>query len=344
MTNASEPSRELSSTKNFKIKKLLKILSDGNAHSGAHLGESLGITRSAVWKLINQLKQEMGIHIEAKTNQGYRIQESFELLNLRKIKSCLSPEYHSYIKKSIIFDKIPSTNNYLLEQLQNKDHSVAICLAELQTAGRGKFNRRWLSPFGNNIYLSLLWHFSNDSSQLSGLSLVISVAIIRALKKYGISHDITVKWPNDIMWRGRKLGGVLIDLRGEFNFNCDAVIGVGLNLYLSGGLKKALDFPATDLTEIIQCFPERNKLTAYLLEELLNALSVFQKKGFQPFLRDFSAVNNTLNKPVRITLGSEIYQGIGRGINEEGFFLLEIEKGTIKSFSCGEASLCAQAL
>jgi BirA family biotin operon repressor/biotin-[acetyl-CoA-carboxylase] ligase len=342
MTHASSSNLQLPGAKNIKIKKLLKILSDGNAHSGVHLGESLGITRSAVWKLIRQLKQEMGVHIEAKTNQGYRIQESFELLDLRKIKSCLSLKYHGYIKKSIIFDEIPSTNNYLLEQLQNKNHDVAICLAEMQTAGRGKFNRRWLSPFGNNIYLSLLWHFLNDLPQLSGLSLVIAVAMMRALKKCGISHGISVKWPNDIMWHGRKLGGVLIDLRGEFNFNCDAIIGVGLNLYLPGGLKKALDFPATDLTEITQCFPERNKLIAYLLEELFDVLTVFQKQGFQPFMQDFAAVDSTLDKPVRITLGKDIYHGMGRGVDEEGFFLLETETGAIKKFSCGEASLCAQ--
>ena len=342
MTNASSPNLELPGAKNIKIKKLLKILSDGNAHSGARLGESLGITRSAVWKLIRRLKQEMGVPIEAKTNQGYRIEESFELLDLRKIKSYVSANYHTYIKKSIIFDEIPSTNNYLLEQLQNKNHEIAICLAEMQTAGRGKFNRSWVSPFGNNIYLSILWHFLNDLPQLSGLSLVIAVAIIRALKKYGISHDITVKWPNDIMWRGRKLGGVLIDLRGEFNFNCDAIIGVGLNLYLPGSLKKSFDFPATDLTEITQCFPERNKLIAYLLEELFEVLTAFQKQGFQPFMQDFAAVDSALNKPVRITLGKDSYHGIGRGVDEDGFFLLETEAGAIKRFSCGEASLREQ--
>ncbi|HVV67921.1 MAG TPA: biotin--[acetyl-CoA-carboxylase] ligase [Gammaproteobacteria bacterium] len=342
MANLSGASQELVGAKNIKIKKLLKILSDGNSHSGAHLGESLGITRSAVWKLVKQIKQEMGLCIEAKTNQGYRLQESFELLDLRKIKAHLSLQYHEYIKKSIIFDEITSTNNFLLEQLQNKNDAISVCLAEMQTAGRGKFNRRWLSPFGNNIYLSLLWHFFNDLPQLSGLSLVISVVIIRALKRCGISHGILVKWPNDIMWCGRKLGGVLIDLHGEFNFNCDAVIGIGLNLYLPGSLKKTLDFPATDLTEITQSFPERNKLIAYLLEELLIALAVFQKQGFQPFMEEFAVVNCLLNKPARMILGDEVYSGIGRGVDEEGFFLLETAGGVVKRFSCGEASLRMQ--
>jgi len=324
---------------NTKIKQLLHTLSDGNMHSGAAIGKTLGVTRSAVWKLIRQLKETTHVEIEAKTNQGYRLCEKIELLDIHQIKAYLSQRYHPYLDKMIILDEISSTNSYLLQQAQTQNNEVYVCLAEMQTAGRGRFNRHWSSPFGRNIYLSLLWHFLSDLTQLSGLSLVIAVSIVRALKKYGIKEDIGIKWPNDLSWQGRKLGGVLIELRGEFNHHCDAVIGVGLNLRMPEKLSKTLDFSLADLAEITKIELKRNKIIGFLLEELLDSLAVFQEQGLKPFMKEFKALDATFNQPVKIIHDKNIFYGIGRGINEKGCFLLEDEQGEIHSFICGEASL-----
>jgi BirA family biotin operon repressor/biotin-[acetyl-CoA-carboxylase] ligase len=204
-------------------------------------------------------------------------------------------------------------------------------MAEMQTAGRGKLNRRWLSPFGRNVYLSLLWHFSGDLPQLSGLSLAVAVAIIRVLKSLGVGDALEIKWPNDLLWHKRKLAGVLIDLYGEFNGQCYAVIGVGLNVSLNAALKKSVNFPIADLSEIITP-PSRNHLHAMLIAELLDVLALFQKKGLSPFIAEFQAVNFLLDKAVEINLGFETFNGIARGIDADGYFLLENATGDIRDF------------
>lgn len=335
----SKNKRTVTSSKNTKAKSLLEILSDGNAHSGADLGEQLGITRSAVWKLINQLKEEVGIKINAKTNQGYQIQENYELLDLRKIKSFMDKRNHQYMAKSIILDEVSSSNTYLLEMAKEPKTRVNVCLAEVQTACRGKLNRRWFTTFGNNIAFSILWHFYQDIPQLSGLSLTIAVAIMRALRRCNIYEDIGIKWPNDIFWKDRKLSGVLIDLCGEYNYNCDAIIGVGMNMHIPETLRKGLDFKLADLAEISDKIPGRNQLMGYLLDELFDALTVFQHEGLLPFLLEFIQADITLNKSVKILYANDVYEGVGRGIDDQGHFLLEDKLGKIRKFLSGEASL-----
>lgn len=322
-----------------KTKRLLQILSDGDIHSGASLGKTLGVTRSAVWKLINQLKKSTHLDVEAKTNQGYRLHDPVELLDIEQIKAYLSQRYHPYLDKTLILDEIPSTNTYLLQQAQAQNNAISICLAEMQTAGRGRFNRHWLSPFGQNIYCSLLWHFTHDLTQLSGLSIAIAISMVRALKKYGIKEVISVKWPNDLSWQGRKLGGVLIELRGEFHHHCDAIIGMGLNLSLTEKQKKTADFPLVDLAEITHSRLKRNKMVGFLLEELLDTLAIFQVEGLKPFITEFMPLDQTFNQPVKIIYNQNTFYGVGRGIDESGCFLLEDPDGKVQRFICGEASL-----
>jgi BirA family biotin operon repressor/biotin-[acetyl-CoA-carboxylase] ligase len=316
-----------------KTKKLLQILSDGNFHTGPILGKALGITRSAVWKLMQRLDMD----VEAKTNQGYRLREKIELLDLDQIKAYLSARYHAYLDKTHISDSMPSTNSYLLEQL--KEDAVYICLAEMQTAGRGRFHRPWISPFGRNIYLSLRWHFLQDHAQLSGLSIAIAVSILRALKKCGLQETIQIKWPNDLVWQGRKCGGVLIESRGEFHHHCDVVIGVGLNISMPVKLKEAVDFSCTDLSEITGSCVKRNQLVGFLLDALLDGCAVFQEQGLQAFMEEYRAADATFKKPVTLSYQGSTVSGIGQGIDEKGYFLLEDAQGKIQRFLCGEASL-----
>jgi BirA family biotin operon repressor/biotin-[acetyl-CoA-carboxylase] ligase len=330
---------EIAAMLDTKIKKLLHILSDGEVHSGAALAETLKITRSAVWKLIHQLQEKKHLEIEAKTNQGYRLNGHVDLLDIHKIRGHLSQRYHPYLDKTLIFDEISSTNTYLLEQAQNKNNETYICLAEMQTAGRGRFNRQWISPFGSNIYLSLLWKFSNDLEKLSGLSLMIAVAILRALKKYGVKEKIEVKWPNDLYWQGRKLAGTLVELRGEFHHCYDAVIGIGLNIHVPEKLIRKADFPLSHLAEVTQSKHDRNRIIGLLLEETLDALAIFQEQGLKPFMKEFETADMVLNKSVKIKIADKTIQGTGRGIDEQGHFLLEDKKGKLQKFLCGEASL-----
>lgn len=316
-----------------KTKTLLQILSDGNFHTGTALGKTLGITRSAVWKLM----QRLDIDVEAKTNQGYRLREKIELLDLDQIKAYLSARYHAYLDKTCILDTVPSTNSYLLEQI--KEDMVYVCLAEMQTAGRGRFHRQWVSPFGRNIYLSLRWNFLQDHAQLSGLSIAIAVSILRALKQCGLQEAIQIKWPNDLVWKARKFAGVLIESRGEFHHHCDVVIGVGINISMPAKLKEAVDFSCTDLSEITDSSVKRNQLVGCLLEALLDTCAIFQEQGLHPFMQEYRAADATFKKPITLSYQGSTVSGIGQGIDEKGYFLLEDGQGKIQRFLCGEASL-----
>jgi len=322
-----------------KLKKLLQILGDGEYHSGNDLGEKLGVTRAAVWKLIQQIK-ELGINIEAKTNLGYCIPGGMELLSTTQIKKNLSPQYQSLIKNLDILNIVDSTNNYLLNKARSGTSDIAICLAENMTAGRGRFGRQWVSCFGKNIYLSLLWHFKTDISKLLGLSNVVAVAVARALQKYGVSEHLGLKWPNDIQWQGHKLAGILIELHGESHHHSHAVIGIGLNLDLISQLSTKSKIDLIDLLTITGKKPQRNQLSAYIIEAVIDALKKFQLEGLQPFITEWIKLDVALNQPVKIIAGQKEIKGIYRGIDSAtGELVLEEKGGNLQRYSSGEVSL-----
>ncbi len=319
------------------FKKIIHILSDGKFHSGVDLGAALGITRAAIWKLIHRLKA-LGIEIEAVSNKGYCIPQGMELLDMAKIKSQVNADHHPYFDKTLIFDEISSTNTFLLQCISDKKDNINICLAESQTAGRGRFKRVWMSPFGRNVYLSLRWHFRCDLSELSGLSLVMAVAIQTALERCEVK-GVTLKWPNDVLWQKRKIGGSLIELRGESHHECDAVIGIGLNVHMPTKLKEKAGFSLVDVYEIQDKIPERNRIIGTVIDEILSALIVFQKQGFKPFMQAWQALDPSFNQMITIITGTGVIQGINRGINEKGCLRIENEQGEIMIFSNGEVSV-----
>jgi BirA family biotin operon repressor/biotin-[acetyl-CoA-carboxylase] ligase len=320
------------------IKKLLNILSDGNCHSGAVLGEELGMTRAAIWKLVQQLK-DWNIEIEAKTNQGYCIPGGMELLDAKKIlDSCQTQKIDK--KRIKIFDTLSSTNTYLVEQVREGIKDTQICLAEFQTQGRGRFGRQWVSAFGKNIYFSMLWTFHGDLSRLAGLSLVVALAVVRALKAYGIEEGLGLKWPNDVQWLSRKLAGILIELHAESHHVSEVVIGIGINGELSPDLRRQAQKPVIDIQEITGKAFERNRFVGLLISALMQALTQFQQEGLKPFVTEWLELDVALNKPVQLIVGDQIITGIYRGIDfERGELLLEDRQGRAHSYSAGEVSL-----
>lgn len=326
-------------TMNANVKKLIQILSDGFFHSGTELGEKLGLTRGGIWKLVQQM-EALGILVESKTNKGYQIVDGLELLSLEKINSALSPSVRSLIQEIILLDEISSTNDFLLKHPPIPVGKAVVCLAESQTAGRGRFGRKWIAPYGCNLYLSLLWYFPMDAGQLSGLSLVIALSVVRALNRYGIEMHLHVKWPNDVLWRGKKLAGCLIETRGEANDACHTVIGIGLNLNMPLMSGRDIEREWTDIRQIIHNLPERNRLAGFLLDTILQALPVFQAHGLTPFRKAWDELDISLNRVVSVVTATEAIQGIYRGIDARGCLLLQDERDdSMRVFSSGEVSL-----
>lgn len=320
------------------VQKVLNILSDGQFHSGEIIGHELGISRSAIWKAINHLKN-LGLDIQSITRKGYRIDGGIELLKQQEIYNWVSTKNRALINNIEVLQQIDSTNSYLLEQAILKPTKNIACFAEQQTHGRGRRGRHWTSPFGNNIYHSLLWNFSKDPAEIMGLSLVTSVAIIRALKRYGITQELSVKWPNDILYLNKKLAGVLIEMHAESHGHCAAVIGVGINTHLTQKQASSIDQPWTSISEITQQKTQRNKLAGILLDELIVGIQQFDRSDLSIFIDEWQQYNAHSNKIVTLhTATNKMVKGKFVGITNQGAIIIADKQAKTQHYFSGELS------
>ncbi len=309
---------------------IFNILSDLNYHDGDTIGNKLGITRSAVWKAIKKL-EEYGIEISSVKNKGYKLKEPLLLLNKERIEKEINDP-----KMDIeVFENIDSTSTYLKKNFNPNKRKI--CIAEIQTNGRGRMGRSWHSPFGQNIYLSYAYPIKKDISELSGLSLVLGIAEIAALKEIGIEEEIKLKWPNDVMYKGQKLMGNLVEIQSESYGETMAIIGVGINVNMIIG-SEIITQDWTSLRKITGKYIDRNKLCVALIHNLNFTLEKFTQYGLREFISKWHELDSLYNLPIKLNNGE--FEGIAKGINEQGNLLLELKNGEIKAFSSGEASIC----
>jgi len=298
---------------------LLAALSAERAVSGSELARSLGVTRAAVWKQIEQLR-EIGAPIDAAAGRGYRLGWPLELLDVARITTALEARVRACTGINVHW-QIDSTNAELQRQASARAGArrVQVCLAETQTAGRGRRGRTWQSPLGGNLYFSLLRRFEQGMGALAGLSLVAGIATVAALEDCGV-REAGLKWPNDVLARGRKLAGILVELGGEFLGPCHAVIGIGINLRLPDTARARIDQPAIDLAALAHggLLPSRNLLAARLIARLIEALDRFETQGFAAFREDYARRDLLNGKNVRVAAGGETHGGVAAGIDERG--------------------------
>jgi len=319
----------------------LALLADGEFKSGEYLAAKLKVTRSAVWKLIGKMRA-LGIAIEAISRQGYRLPHAVELYDRGSIEQALSATGRSNVHRIDTLLTVDSTNRHLLDAPDAPVGTADACLAELQTAGRGRRGRSWLAPFGSGICLSLSWQFAEAPPTFSALSLAVGVAVLRALRRFG-GEPVQLKWPNDLTWNQRKLGGILIDMRGEAGGPARVVIGIGLNLRLPPSVRLELAEQqaalVTDVHEILKArTPNRNVLVASLIDELLTAIKQFEREGFAAFKSEWQAHDSLFNAPVKILTATQTINGIARGVANDGSLAVEIE-GKLRQFMSGDVSL-----
>jgi len=318
-------------------KYLLKLLSDGEFHSGQALGDALGVSRMAIWKHMKALR-EKGISFEVVRGRGYRLPAPVELLDDQLILSGLTAETRARLGPVEVLLEVDSTNNRLLEQALNGAPSGAVCVAEQQHAGRGRQGRAWVSPFAENLYLSLLCHSRAGAAALGGLSLVAGLAVLRSLQEHGI-HQAGLKWPNDILVNGAKLAGILIDMTGESSWPCAVVIGIGLNVCMSQQATAGIDQPWVDLQSLTgHTDISRNRLAADLLDKLLPAIELFESHGMQPFMEEWRQNDIIAGRQIELRLHNEVIRGKGCGIDPAGALLVETPTGR-KRFASGEVSI-----
>lgn len=315
---------------------LLQLLGDGDCHSGSELGATLGITRSAIWKQINHLI-ESGIPIIRIRHQGYQLPNQLILLNKQQIMNHLVPQKKSSPFNLHLFTSIDSTNRYLKDLPPS--NTVDICCVEIQTQGRGRFGRYWHSPFGENLYCSSRWNLNYDLTKLSGLSLVTSLAVLATLNEFGISSNIKIKWPNDILWTHKKLCGSLIEIFAESNGNAQVIIGIGLNVNTDTKKNPLPDKPWCSLYEITKQRFDRNFLIARLITNLERYLIKFIHHDLNFFMDEWNKSDYLFGKHIKVTQSLSTLSGIACGINQLGQLILQDESGTKHFLSSGDTSL-----
>lgn len=310
---------------------LIAILADGEFHSGEQLGETLGMSRAAINKHIQTLK-DWGIDVFTVTGKGYSLPVPIQLLNEENIVSRLDQG------RLAVIPVIDSTNQYLLDRMDTLQSGDA-CVAEYQQAGRGRRGRQWFSPFGANLYLSMYWRLEQGPVAAMGLSLVIGIVTAEVLQALGAS-DVRVKWPNDLYLKDRKLAGILVELTGKTGDAAQIVIGTGINLSMASPDTTVVNQGWINLQEAAVKI-DRNELAATLVNKMRESLQLFEREGLAPFIDRWSELDNFINRPVKLLIGEREILGIARGIDQQGGLILE-QDGVRKSWVGGEISLRPQ--
>lgn len=318
-------------------RRLIGLLADGQAHSGTRLAAALGLSRSAIWKAVHQL-EELGLTVHAVSGAGYRLDAPLELLDREAILAALTPDGRMLAGEIRVHELIDSTNAALLAEARAGAPSGTVHLAEMQTRGRGRLGRTWRSPFAGNVYLSVLWSFS-DASVLGGLSLAVGAVLIRALRALGVA-EAGLKWPNDILWNEQKLGGVLVEVSGETHGRVAVVVGIGLNCHLPEREVQAIDQAVVDLRRILgRRVPSRNRLVAALLDQLLPLLAGFEEAGFGRHRDEWRRYHVFDGRHARLEFDATAVEGRIAGVTPTGTLLLDCDDGVRREFASGDVRL-----
>jgi len=317
------------------IQRLAGYLSVNETRSGEAIAHELGCSRTAVWKHVESLRA-LGIDIDAVAGRGYRLREPLELLDSAVILAGLDPAVREKLRDLSIESSLDSTNS-AVRRLALEDQHAAIVLAEHQSGGRGRRGRQWHSPYARNIYLSIGWKLENSLPELGCLSLVVALATARALSRAGLDGHM-VKWPNDLMLDGRKLCGCLVEVQGDAQGPCHAVLGVGINVHMPASvLTDAIDQPWTDIhSRLPDC--SRNTLAILLLEEMVRGLDLFAGVGFAPFRDTWKQWDGLQGQTIEVDAGKSMLRGKAVGISESGALLLDTGNEVLSLYS-GEVSL-----
>jgi BirA family biotin operon repressor/biotin-[acetyl-CoA-carboxylase] ligase len=326
--NATEEPRQLTFA-------LLRRLADSEFHSGEDLAHQFGVTRATVHNALRDVAS-YGVTLYSVRGRGYRLARPLQWLDAEAIRAGLGAardELHIEI-----LDHADSSNALLLQRSAQGAASGTVLAVEWQTSGRGRLGRTWHSGLGDTLTFSLLWRFDSGLAALSGLSLVVGVAMMRALQELGVP-GCGLKWPNDVLLNDGKLAGILLEAQGDMLGPSAVVIGIGLNLTVPEALRERIDQAVSDLASLALPMPERNRVLAVSLKHLAAALREFAAGGFAPLRVEWESHHVFQCRPVKLLLpdGSQI-AGMVLGVTDEGALRLATAQGE-QLFNAGEVSL-----
>ncbi|MDP2239569.1 MAG: biotin--[acetyl-CoA-carboxylase] ligase [Burkholderiales bacterium] len=317
--------------------KVLRLLADGEFHSGETMANALGKSRASIWLAVREL-DGAGIEVYKVRGRGYRLAQSLSLLDQDDIVRQLGADAGAFMLQ--IMDSVSSTNTLAMQCAARGGSAIPVIAAEWQEAGRGRMGRAWHAGIGGALTFSLLWRFPQGAAFLAGLSLAVGVALMRAFDALGIK-EAGLKWPNDAVWRGGKLAGILIEVQGDMLGPSTAVIGIGVNVRLSQAVRDRIDQPVSDLETACARSLDRNRVFALLLRQLRDALNTFARAGLAPFRDDWHRYHAHQDQMVTLILpDTRLEHGCARGVAEDGALLIETPAG-LRRYHSGEISLRA---
>lgn len=320
------------------ISDLIRLLSDGGFHSGEELGKRLGVSRTAVWKQLKKL-EAMDLPLEAVKGRGYRLAEPLELLDGPIIIASLPHASRQYLARLFIEQALPSTNLYIRQRFEQGAGHAEVCLAESQSAGRGRRGRGWLCPWGHGLLLSIGWRFESGAAGLEGLSLAVAVAVAEVLERHGM--QVFLKWPNDVLvvreGVSSKLAGILLEVSGDAAGPCEVVVGLGLNVSLPFAIRRQIDQSVAAVHDEAPGL-SRNQLAAELVEKLLDLLSRFEAIGFQAWRDAWNQRNAHAGKEVEVRQGARHYLAVAGDVDSAGNLQVRTDTGG-ERLAGGEISL-----
>lgn len=324
------------------IGELIRLLSDGEFHSGEQLGERLGVSRAAVWKQLKKL-ESLGIAMQAVKGQGYRLAEPLELLDGSRIVAGLSRESRLHLVRLFVEETLPSSNAFIRQRFEQGAGHGEVCLVEQQSAGRGRRGRAWTTPWGRTLMLSLGWRFEGGVAVLEGLSLAIGVVLAEVLERRGVRARL--KWPNDVLLESAsgqlgKLAGILVEVSGDAGGPCEVVLGMGINVDLPESFRAGIDQPVAAVHDQAPGL-SRNVLAIELIESLLGMLANFEQYGFAGWQERWNARHAYTGQAVDILRGSERESAVAEGVDASGN--LWVRQGERRlSIAGGEVSVRAR--
>jgi len=320
---------------------LLRRLADGAPHSGEVLAREFGVTRAAIWKQVDKLR-DWDLRVHAAAGSGYRLERPIDLLDEAALRAELKPGAGLEVGSVEVFTALASTNRHLLERPAPPPGRLDVCLAEYQTAGRGRRGRVWSAPLGGCLCLSVGWMFAETPPDFPALSLAVGATARRVLQ-HCAGLDVQLKWPNDLVWQDRKLGGILVELTGEVHGGCQLVAGLGINVDIpEDRLAGLCDWPAgaVDLhTAAGGLLPGRTSVAARMIEALAELAADYASRGFAPYRQEWRAADYLFGKQLRLQGARGERHGKACGIDDDGALLVEFEPGRRQRIISGDVSV-----
>jgi BirA family biotin operon repressor/biotin-[acetyl-CoA-carboxylase] ligase len=322
---------------------LLHLLSEGEFHDGNVLAKALGVSSIELAGILELIRAD-GFTVHSSDDSKYTLGTPIEWLSEARIRSQLNPGAAECFNPIEILDSVDSTNRWLAQSSTPISPRSTVCLAEAQSQGRGRLGRSWYSPPASNLYLSVKWRFEAGNQALQGLSLAIGVAVAEACEALGVK-GIGLKWPNDLFSPEGKLGGILIEISQAADPYSEvpvcAIIGIGINVKISGQQSQKLDQAVTDLNTLNRGPISRNQLAAEVLNQTYQVLEGYAEQGLSPYLQRWQQRDVLCHKHVVTQGAGESVSGTALGIDHSGAYLLETSSG-VSAITAGSLRLSTE--